>query len=316
MNAILLWSLTGIVVAIVAPRALKSLLGRGVDVRVVLVVWGLTVAGVLVSLMVPTVLTFLPGHGGVSIVNDMAHQCWLALHDDSPKVVETAVGALGVLAMVAAAVRSVTQVRHACRNRRILHRRHIGLLRILHGAHPPLDKPVCLPLPTPLAYSVAGRPPLVVITDGLLHRLDPAALSAVLAHERAHIRGRHHLIVALAESVAHAFPWLPVMASSPALVRILVEIHADAGAARARGRESVRRALQQQQPAAVPASALGVACDDVALRLDRLSVDTEWGTRPVRIARAITAGSTAVLLPAGPVLALVTEMVLATCDVW
>ncbi len=55
------------------------------------------------------------------------------------------------------------------------------------------DPAVVLDDPRPAAYCVPGRPGTIVLTSGALAVLDPAQLAAVLAHERAHLAGRHHL---------------------------------------------------------------------------------------------------------------------------
>jgi hypothetical protein len=95
-------------------------------------------------------------------------------------------------------------------HQRALHRRHLDLLRIL--AHDSNERypTLWLDLPDPVAYSVAGHPSLVVASNGLRARLSGEAVAAVLAHEKAHLRGRHHLLVGLAEAVARALPWLPL----------------------------------------------------------------------------------------------------------
>lgn len=49
----------------------------------------------------------------------------------------------------------------------------------------------------PAAYCVAGRYPTVILTTGALRALDPDQLDAVLAHERAHLAGHHHRLLAL-----------------------------------------------------------------------------------------------------------------------
>src|SRR2546430_14723723 len=56
------------------------------------------------------------------------------------------------------------------------------------------------------AWCLPGAGGQVVLTTAAVHALDEAQLAAVLAHERAHQRGRHHLLVALAGSLAAAFP--------------------------------------------------------------------------------------------------------------
>lgn len=313
MTAVLLWAIGALIVAAIAPNLLTAMMRRGVDSHVMLATWAAVVAGTLVSIVVPVALSLVPRHGGVSALGNVAHRCWLALHEDAPARLEVAVGVAGTLALITAGVRLMIHLHWAVRTRRTVHDQHIGLLRILGDARATAGSTLWLPLDSPLAYSVAGRPALVVASNGLRTHLDPQAVSAVLAHEHAHIRGRHHLLVGIAESLAFAFPWLPIMRRSPALVRSLVEIEADARAAHSHGRDSVRRALQHLTPHVVPAPALGIACDGMELRLDRLSTDHTRRRAPVRIARAFAACGTAVLLPAVPVVALLGAMALASC---
>ncbi|MYS19108.1 M48 family metalloprotease, partial [Streptomyces sp. SID4948] len=55
-----------------------------------------------------------------------------------------------------------------------------------------------LPDPAPDAYALPGRrgrPGRIVVTSGMLRALDPAEREALLAHERAHLSGRHHLFL-------------------------------------------------------------------------------------------------------------------------
>src|ERR1700735_2149795 len=54
----------------------------------------------------------------------------------------------------------------------------------------------------PAAYCVAGRQPTVILTTGAMQALDPGQLDAVLAHERAHLAGRHHRLLAVARFAA------------------------------------------------------------------------------------------------------------------
>ncbi len=47
--------------------------------------------------------------------------------------------------------------------------------------------------PAPVAYAVPGRPGRIMASTGLLRALDAGERRAVLAHERSHLRHRHHL---------------------------------------------------------------------------------------------------------------------------
>ena len=63
----------------------------------------------------------------------------------------------------------------------------------------------------PAAYCVAGRQPMLILTAGAVQALDTGQLDAVLAHERAHLTGRHHRLVAMARIGREVLPFLPLM---------------------------------------------------------------------------------------------------------
>jgi Zn-dependent protease with chaperone function len=79
----------------------------------------------------------------------------------------------------------------------------------------------------PVAYCVPGRPAAIVLSTGALALLDPAQLTAVLAHERAHLAGRHHLLISLTRVLATTFPAVPLFTRGPAEVARLAEMCAD-----------------------------------------------------------------------------------------
>ncbi|MFC8720252.1 M56 family metallopeptidase [Kitasatospora sp. NPDC057198] len=58
------------------------------------------------------------------------------------------------------------------------------------------------------AYALPGRPPRIVATTGMLAALTGPERAALLAHERAHLAGRHHLLLAAAEYAAVCHPAL------------------------------------------------------------------------------------------------------------
>ncbi len=95
----------------------------------------------------------------------------------------------------------------------------------------------------PAVYCVPGRPPTIVLTTGALAVLDPEQLTAVLAHERAHLAGRHHLLLAVTRSLAAVAPAVPLFARGTAEVARLAEMRADDVAARRAGGAQGRRTL-------------------------------------------------------------------------
>jgi Zn-dependent protease with chaperone function len=127
----------------------------------------------------------------------------------------------------------------------------------------------------PAVYCVPGRPPTIVLTAGALAVLDPEQLTAVLAHERAHLAGRHHLLLAVTRSLAAVAPAVPLFARGASEVARLAEMRADDVAARHGGRRTLLAALlamgagtaSTQAPAAWLAATGGV----VATRVRRLA---------------------------------------------
>ena len=96
-------------------------------------------------------------------------------------------------------------------------------------------------LSAPHAFAVPGRPGRILVTRGMLTALDGEERRVVLAHERAHLDGRHHWLRAVTDVCAAVNPVLiPVREA----VAYLVERSADEHAATVTGsRELVARAL-------------------------------------------------------------------------
>jgi Zn-dependent protease with chaperone function len=123
----------------------------------------------------------------------------------------------------------------------------------------------------PAAYCVPGRPAAIVLTSGALAVLDPGQLTAVLAHERAHLAGRHHLLIALTRGLAVTLPAVPLFTRGPAEVARLAEMCADDAAARRSGRPTLVGALLAMGTGvAVPAAALAATTCAVTARVQRL----------------------------------------------
>jgi Zn-dependent protease with chaperone function len=115
----------------------------------------------------------------------------------------------------------------------------------------------------------AGRP--VMLTTAAAAALDDIQLAAVLAHERAHQQGHHHLLVSLAGSLAVAFPRVRAFRQGHEQVARLVELAADDAAAAGIPRLKIAEALltlAAPAPAAVAALAAGGSA--TAARIRRL----------------------------------------------
>ncbi|MER7014287.1 M56 family metallopeptidase [Saccharopolyspora sp. NPDC000359] len=126
------------------------------------------------------------------------------------------------------------------------------------------------------AYCVPGRCSTVVLTTGALQRLVPAERDAVMAHEIAHLRGKHHLVLGWVAVLARAFPFVPLLKAASQEVARLVEWAADDRAGRRHGNRAVARALAvmatsgRRSATPVPKMALAAAGSGVPERVKRL----------------------------------------------
>jgi Zn-dependent protease with chaperone function len=112
--------------------------------------------------------------------------------------------------------------------------------------------------------------------------LDPGQLHAVLAHERAHLAGHHHLLIALARIARRVLPFMPLMRDADAQVARLAELHADDAATRTHDPRPLAVALVVLATAASPAPALAAAGTDAVARIHRLLGPAEPPLDPVR----------------------------------
>ena len=159
----------------------------------------------------------------------------------------------------------------------------------------------------PAAYCVAGRQPTVILTTAAVQALDAAQLDAVLAHERAHLVGRHHRLLALARIGREVFPFLPLMRDAEQQVARLVELHADDAATRARDPRLLATALVVLATTAGSAPALAAGATDSVQRIHRLLGPSE----PLGRARRQLLRAAAAALAVAPVLLALTPAVIA-----
>ncbi|MFF0009969.1 M56 family metallopeptidase [Streptomyces sp. NPDC005374] len=218
--------LVTVVLAVLAPRAARRPAPRPAA-------WFLacaalvTAAGWLGSL---TLLAFT-GFAQIPEVAEEGHWSVAALRAEDPvSLAVAAVGALTLAAgLVSLGVAAVRQVRHVLWARR----KCAGLsgdteLVVLDDA-------------APQAFALPGAPGRIVVSRGMLRCLGDAEREALLAHERAHLRGRHHLFQALWRLTAAVNPLLRPLAEAGGFV---LERWADEeAAARIGSRTVVARAV-------------------------------------------------------------------------
>jgi len=186
-------------------------------------------------------------------------------------------------------------------------RRQRALLSLLAHGDPKAPGALVIDYPAAAAYCLPGIRSQIVVSAGTLDLLAPAELAAVLAHERAHVRARHDLVLIPFTSLRRAFPRSRVITQAYQSVALLVEMMADDRALRVRGlvaRELATALLRfgTAETRCAPAGALAVAEGELTARVNRLLAP------PPPLSRSVQAGIVlaAALLAAAPVLLLVT----------
>jgi Zn-dependent protease with chaperone function len=183
---------------------------------------------------------------------------------------------------------------------------HAQTARLVGRPEPALGATV-VDHPQPAAYCVAGRHPTVVLTTGAVQALDADQLAAVLAHERAHLTGRHHRLIAMARIGRQVLPFVPLLRDADAQVARLAEMHADDAATRTCQPAPLATALVILAAGASPAPALAAAATDAVQRIQRMLGPAEpLGRTHRRLLR-----TTAAALALAPVLLALAPAVLA-----
>lgn len=224
------------------PAPLARLTARGVNVRTGLVTWLAGMTSVLVSLGLACYFISRTLRADWSQLTQAV--CREVAGDAcTPAVYGSAAYELGLAAFCAlaccAAVVAAWRYGRRVHGARKQTRAHGQAARIVGRALPGTGA-VVLDDPRPAAYCAAGT---IVVTSGALGVLDDDQLSAVLAHERGHLRGRHHLLTLMLRGLTAAFPGVPLFSRGPAEVSRLAEMSADDTAARAAGRPALITAL-------------------------------------------------------------------------
>jgi Zn-dependent protease with chaperone function len=286
-----------------APALLGPLTGRGISARLGLAAWLTAMASTLASAAIAVQFLARAAVAGWSHLAEVVcrsvagHTCTATGYQGA--AFEFALGMIAIVVGLAAAVLTWRYGRNVQRAQRHT-RAHAGVARIAGRGLPGDEDAVVLDAPQPVAYCLSGRPATIVVSSGALALLDPAQLGAVLAHERAHLASRHHLLIALTRSLAAVFPAAPLFTGGAGHVARLAEMCADDKAARRSGRGALVAALLAMATgAAAPAHALSASACAVTLRLQRLIED------PGRSSRArygLTLASMTVLLAVAPVL--------------
>jgi hypothetical protein len=242
--------------------------------------WLLTLAAVALAACSTVALALLAAYAAAST------PILAALGDYSRAIVRRgdptppAAGAIAALALAGAAVAVAIIFRNRARALAESYRRAAAF----RGS----DGVVVVPGPAIDAYALPGRPGRIVVSGPLLDQLNVSSQAALVAHEQAHLSGRHHLFAAAARLAAAANPMLLPVART---VEYALERWADEHAAAVTGdRGLVAETIGQvalmasERPSRMPKVSLGI----VGSWSRRLSV--AWaGPVPRRVAALLTA---------------------------
>jgi len=243
-----------IAVAWVLPLLLVRLSERGVSPRLGLTAWlaaifsAIASATVALALLARVVVAGWPAFARTVCESVTADTCPPALYRSAAYEL-----GLAAIAFLGGALLIILGWRYGRSMRRstVRTRAHAEAARItghpITGAKPTY----VLDAAQPAVYCVPGRPPTIILTTGALTVLDPEQLTAVLAHERAHLSGRHHLLLAITRSLAAAVPLIPLFTRGTSAVARLAEMRADDIAAR-HGRRPLLTALLAMASTSAP----------------------------------------------------------------
>ena len=184
--------------------------------------WLLTTAAVILAGCGTAALALLAASAaaGLPVLAALGHYSQPVLRHDDPVAAVT--GLAATLLLAGAAVTAAIGLRRRARALAESYRR-AARLRAGGGL-------VIVPGHAIEAYALPGWPGRIVVSAALLGVLDARERAALLAHERAHLAGRHHLFTTVAHLAAAACPLLLPLARA---VDYTVERWADEDAARA-----------------------------------------------------------------------------------
>ncbi|MET7459286.1 M56 family metallopeptidase [Nonomuraea sp. NPDC005501] len=223
--------------------------------------WGMATTG---SMLAFAVQPYGEGvlHGLVSFAAGRSpREAWDPLH-----VVAMIAGLTALAVLVAVLLTAGVQALRA-------RRRHRMLLALISHDDPVLPGVRVLDHPSAAAYCVPGLRSQVVVSQGALSLLSKDEMAAVLAHEAAHVRERHDLVLLPFGALRRALPWSKVVCDAQAQVELLIEMAADDRARRYCSPRRLATALLRFGTAGAmptPSGMLGVGAQNLMARVDRL----------------------------------------------
>ena len=285
------------------PRVLTGWTTTGRRPVAGLLAWQLASWSALVSVLLAAALLASPRLAAVGRLPAGVESCLHGIHHLANPAGNLLLRAMAVALLVGVVVRLLecagrtALANHRCRAR------HRVLLRLVGRRDGELQADV-VDDDTAVVYCLPGHGGRVVFTSAAVNRLTTSQRSAVLTHERAHLRGRHHLLVSSATLLARTFPGVRLFAQAREQTARLVEMRADDIAVRGHGRRPVAEALLALADTAAPGTALAATGVTTTARIERLlTTPTQHRSSPLRgLARGASTTTAFGVFAASPML--------------
>lgn len=283
------------VLAALAPPVLGAD-WAGRSPRLALAAWLASAAGVLISVVLAGLTLLVPATAvseGLAAILDACAATIAGVYRSPGQLAAVLTG----VALSAGTLLRLGWVA-AVSGRRTRRERRRVRSAIAAGTHPePSLGAAILDSDQPAAFCLPGRRRSVVVTTAALAALSGEELAGVLAHERAHLRGRHHLAAGAARTLDRAFPGVPLFSRGRVEIEQLIELLADDAAARRVDRVEVASALVTLAGMRAPAEALPAAEGAATVRVTRLLRPAD----PLGPLTRLAAAAAAAAVVAGPV---------------
>ncbi len=266
--------------------------------RLGILAWFALVSSVLVAVLMASVVAWLPRWPGTMGLADLLNTCAMLLQQQYRTPAGAVTGTVGLLLALAVVARLLLcgmRIGVTTRRARRAQRHLISMVGPVSGPHPGYH---VVHHQEPAAYCIPGRHPEIVLTSATLSSLDGPQLRAVLAHEREHLRGHHHLLVALAEAARDAFPFVPAFVAAFEEITRLVEMRADQRAVEATDELTLASALLRLAQGRTPIGSLAAGGSALVARVGRLTEPMQ----PLTLAHGVAVHVAALMLAVVPVL--------------
>ncbi|TAM68634.1 MAG: M56 family peptidase [Microbacteriaceae bacterium] len=256
--------------ALLGPVVLRRSTWPERSPRIGIAAWQALSASLVLAVLLAGVALAVPAIPWTTDLAELVRACAMALREQYSTPGGAVVSATGAVAAFLVAGRVSYCLARGLSEASRSRRRLLHALAMVARPHPDYNA-LIVEHPAAAAYCLPGRGRQVVLTTAALAALDHEQLSAVLAHERAHLRGRHHLILAAADALQRAFPGVAAFREARNDLGRLIEMLADDTAAKEGDRLTVATALVRLgEHTATPAVALGAGGESALGRVRRL----------------------------------------------